>query len=105
HHQHSDEQDDPHSPLVSILWGHIGWVFVRSTGHDKTMHFEHYCRDVLRDPYYFWLERNLNWFWVYLAHAVAFFAAGLAIGWGMSGDYMAGVQFGASLLVWGVLLR
>ncbi len=105
HHQHSDEQDDPHSPLVSIIWGHVGWVFVRSTGHDRTMHFEHYCRDILRDPYYMWLERRLHWFWVYLAHAVAYFVAGLAIGWAMSGVYMTGVQFGASLLVWGVLLR
>ena len=27
HHQHSDKQPDPHSPLVSFLWSHVGWVF------------------------------------------------------------------------------
>ena len=24
HHQFSDRQDDPHSPLVNFLWGHVG---------------------------------------------------------------------------------
>ena len=28
HHQHSDEQPDPHSPLVSFLWGHLLWGMV-----------------------------------------------------------------------------
>lgn len=29
HHQHADEQPDPHSPLVNFLWGHIGWLIIR----------------------------------------------------------------------------
>lgn len=105
HHQHSDDEFDPHSPLVSFLWGHVGWVVVRNASHDGTIHYEHYCRDILRDPYYFWIERNLRWFWMYVVHAVLFFLAGLAIGTATTGDWQLGVQFGASLLVWGVLLR
>jgi stearoyl-CoA desaturase (delta-9 desaturase) len=105
HHQHSDEQADPHSPLVNLLWGHFGWIILKNGNHDKTFHYENYCRDILRDPYYMWLERKLHWFWVYVAHAVLFYLAGFVAGWAATGNVMHGVQLGASLLVWGVLVR
>lgn len=105
HHQHSDDQPDPHSPLVNLFWGHVGWVVVKNRHHDIASHYEHYCRDILRDPYYFWCERNHRWFWVYVAHAALFYLVGLAIGWTTSGDWLHGVQLGASLLVWGVFVR
>ncbi|HEY4308913.1 MAG TPA: fatty acid desaturase [Pirellulales bacterium] len=105
HHQHSDEQSDPHSPLVNLLWGHFGWIILKNGNHDKTFHYENYCRDILRDPYYMWLERKLHWFWVYVAHAVLFYLVGFAAGWATTGNVMHGVQLGASLLVWGVLVR
>jgi stearoyl-CoA desaturase (delta-9 desaturase) len=64
-----------------------------------------YAKDLLRDPFYAWLERNFHWAWVVLASWVAFFAVGflaqLIIGSGI-GD---AVQFGLSLLVWGVFVR
>lgn len=105
HHQHSDEQPDPHSPLVNLFWGHMGWVFLKNEHHDITFHYERYCRDVLRDPYYFWCERKLRWYWIYLGHALLFYFVGLAIGWTTTGNWLLGVQFGASLLVWGVFVR
>ena len=42
---------------------------------------------------------------MYAAHAVLFFVAGLLIGRWTGGDWTAGLWFGASLLVWGVLVR
>jgi stearoyl-CoA desaturase (delta-9 desaturase) len=51
------------------------------------------------------LEKRLLWVWTYLAHALVFFLAGLGIGWWLTGEYLGGVQFGLSLLVWGVLVR
>jgi stearoyl-CoA desaturase (delta-9 desaturase) len=105
HHQHSDHQDDPHSPLVSLLWGHFGWVFVKNRQHDVTVRYERYCRDILRDPYYFWCERKLHWFWIYLAHAALFYLVGVVAGCAIGGNLMSGVQLGVSLLVWGVFLR
>jgi stearoyl-CoA desaturase (delta-9 desaturase) len=83
----------------------MGWVVVKNATHDTTFHYERYCRDVLRDPYYFWIERKLRWFWLYLAHAAVYFLGGWAVGWAISGQGMLGLQFGASLLVWGVFLR
>ncbi len=30
HHQHSDQEPDPHSPLVTFFWGHIGWLIYQN---------------------------------------------------------------------------
>jgi stearoyl-CoA desaturase (delta-9 desaturase) len=68
-------------------------------------YYQRFTRDILRDPFYMKLERNENWLWVYLASVLFFFLLGLAIGWPTSGSAMAGVQFGLSLVVWGVLVR
>ena len=105
HHQHSDEQPDPHSPLVAALWGHIGWLMIENRELNNLSFYDRYARDILRDPFYMFFERRLMWLWTYVAHATLFFVAGLAIGWASTGRYMGGVQFGASLLVWGVLVR
>lgn len=105
HHQHSDEQPDPHSPLVRFFWGHMGWLLVENRDINNAGTYDRYARDILKDPFYFRLERNLMWVWVNVAQMAVFFAAGLAIGWATTGVYAAGVQFGLSLLVWGVLLR
>jgi fatty-acid desaturase len=105
HHQHSDEQNDPHSPLVNFFWAHMGWVVVRNREHARLPFFEQYARDVLRDPFYLSLERHVAWFWIYWAHALVYFLIGVACGWFATGEWMLGVQFGLSLLVWGVILR
>lgn len=105
HHQFADRQNDPHSPLVSFAWAHVTWLFVVNRSHDVVTHYESHVRDLLHDPFYFALEKRFLWLWIYVAHAMLFLAAGLAIGWARTGDYLAGVQFGVSLVVWGVLLR
>ena len=105
HHQHSDDQPDPHSPLVSLLWGHFGWIVVKNSDHERIFRYENYCRDILKDPYYFWLERNLHWAVVYLAHALVFLLAGGAVGLATTGSWLAGLQLGLSWVIWGVVLR
>jgi len=105
HHRHSDCQSDPHSPLVSFFWSHVGWVLVKNRDHSRISFFEQYARDILRDPLYFALERNLAWFWVYWLHAVFYFVAGAIAGRAMEGTWWGGLQFGASVLVWGVFFR
>ena len=105
HHNHSDEQEDPHSPLVTFLWSHMGWLLIKHREHSDVMFFEKYARDILRDRYYLWLERRLNWLWMYMAHAVLYFVIGTGVGYLMSGPTLAAVQFGLSVLVWGVFVR
>ena len=104
HHNHSDEQPDPHSPLVNFLWSHIGWLLVHNGGTNNIDTYRKFASDVFRDPFYLRLERGLLWVWIYVAHAVLFFAVGLAIGC-LTGGLLEGLRFGLSLLVWGVIVR
>ncbi len=105
HHQHSDEQPDPHSPLVSLLWGHCGWLMFTNRDFLNLNYYERFARDLLRDPFYLALERHGNWLRIYLGSMLMFFLVGLAIGWPTGGSAMAGVQLGLSLVVWGVFVR
>jgi fatty-acid desaturase len=104
HHKHSDERPDPHSPLVNFLWGHCGWLMFQNRDFLNINYYSRFTRDLLRDSFYMKLERGGNWLWVYLASMAVFFLAGFAIGWPLWG-LAAGVQFGLSLLVWGVFVR
>ena len=83
----------------------MGWVFIKNGSHDSTFHYEHYCRDILRDPYYFWMECKLRWFWCLRCARGSFLSGRIGDRLGFDGQWMAGVQFGASLVVWGVFLR
>lgn len=105
HHNHSDEEPDPHSPLVSFLWSHVGWLLVDTHGLNRISNYERYVRDLLRQPFYMTLERRFVPVWVYIGHAVLFYLAGFVWGWARDGYVMAGVQLGTSWLVWGVIVR
>ena len=105
HHQHSDEQPDPHSPLASFWWSHVGWLLVRNRNHENLGRFERYARDLLRDPFYLKLEKRLGWLRVYLIHAAVIMAAGYAVGWWLTGTLGGAMQLMWSWLIWGVVLR
>ena len=104
HHQHSDEQPDPHSPLVTFFWAHMGWLLVENRELKSIMTYERYVRDLLRDPFYLRLERNLLWVWVNLAQWAVYILVGGGLGWVLGGA-AAALQMSASLLVWGVFVR
>jgi fatty-acid desaturase len=106
HHQHSDHDADPHSPIKSLFWGHMGWVLVKNSRRESAAMYDKYARDVFRDPFYMRLERNFLWLWVYGMHAVLFYLVGFAIGWLQpAGSLAAGVHFGLVLMVWGAFVR
>ena len=105
HHRHTDERPDPHTPLVSFFWAHVGWLFVKHGEHSRFWFYEQYARDILRDRFYVRFEQKAMWLWTYIFHAVLYFLLGLIVGWASSGDYFAGAQFGLSVLVWGVFVR
>lgn len=105
HHQHSDEQPDPHSPLVTFIWGHVGWLVVENTETDSFCLLQRYSADLMRQRFYMTLERRLNWLWVYVAHAMLFAAGGLAAGLAMGLSAADAGLFSASVVVWGVVVR
>ena len=106
HHQHSDNDHDPHSPAAGWFWGHMGWVFVQDKRFNTLAVYDRYARDLLRDRFYFRLERHLRWLWVWAAHAALFPLAGLGVGLATSGgDWLEGLRWALSLTVWGVIAR
>ena len=105
HHQHADERPDPHSPLVSFFWAHIGWIVVENRELNRLGIFERYARDLLRDPFYKRLERPLWHSSVIFGSWAVFFAVGFVGELIAARNVLVAVQFGASLLVWGVFVR
>jgi stearoyl-CoA desaturase (delta-9 desaturase) len=105
HHRHSDEQPDPHSPLVSLPWGWVGWLTFRNRHLRRRGTLRRYAPDLCADPFYARLHRNRLWFYVYMAHAALFLAAGTFAGWLWTGTREGAVRFGLSVFVWGVIVR
>lgn len=107
HHLHSDEVKDPHSPIVGFFWAHINWLVHEDNRSGRSFAlYEKYARDVLRDPYYMWLEKIKYASPIfYLLHAaiITLFAGGLA--YAIYGSMQFAIQLAASVLVWGVIAR
>ena len=105
HHEYSDEQADPHSPLVSFLWAHMEWVYVENRELNRLGIYDRYAKDVLRDRFYVAIERKNRWLWIILGSWAVFFAGGLIGGLATGQSLSGALQFGASLLIWGVFVR
>jgi stearoyl-CoA desaturase (delta-9 desaturase) len=84
----------------------MGWLLVENGDVRCYSAYERYARDVLRDPFYMRLQRR-GWLplWIYAAHALAYVVVGFVIGFFAFGGLAAGIQFAASWLVWGVIVR
>lgn len=69
HHAHSDDEDDPHSPLVGLWHAHIGWMFQHRARPDI------YGKWLYKDPVIVWVDRT--WVvWVALGLVIPFAIAG-----------------------------
>jgi stearoyl-CoA desaturase (Delta-9 desaturase) len=69
HHAHSDQDDDPHSPLVSLWHAHVGWVF-HEVADTNT-----YGSWLRKDPVVVWVDR-VWWLWALLGVAIPFLIGG-----------------------------
>lgn len=106
HHNLADHQEDPHSPLVSFFWAHIGWLGSRNHTLSDHSFYEKYARDILEDPFYFYLERHrLTMLWIYLGHAAAILLIAWGVAWLALRDSSAAWRIAASVFVWGVIAR
>lgn len=105
HHLHSDHPEDPHTPLVTFLWAHIGWLCVWNGRAHSIATYCKYAPDVLRDRFYMKLEKSRGWLWFVVAHAAVFALVGAAIGFATEGTAIEAARVAASLVVWGVFLR
>ena len=58
HHAHSDGDRDPHSPLVSFLWGHVIWLAFPRDADVMLGGYRRYAQDILQDRFYRRLEQQ-----------------------------------------------
>jgi stearoyl-CoA desaturase (delta-9 desaturase) len=80
HHAHSDQDDDPHSPLVNLWHAHVGWIF------NEVADPETYGSWLRKDPVVVWVDRT---WWI----------------WGLVGMIIPFAIGGWSGLLWGGLVR
>jgi stearoyl-CoA desaturase (delta-9 desaturase) len=61
HHQYSDRNGDPHSPLDGKWWSHIGWILTGKAMHHDPQTLQRYAPELCRSPFHVRLK---NWHWV-----------------------------------------
>ena len=105
HHECSDEEGDPHSPVRGFLWAHVGWVLVKSNDATRLELYARYAKDILRDPFYRKLEDPRIYVGVLALQCLVFFGAGFLIGLVLGADLQSALVFAASWLIWGVFVR
>jgi fatty-acid desaturase len=103
HHHRADDRADPHSPLVNLFWSYVGWLFIENTDLQRAVAYDRYARDIIRDRFYRWIERAVVW--ITLAQSLVYFAAGFLIELSLGGGIDKALQFGASVWLWGVIIR
>ena len=92
HHKESDEEPDPHSPLVNFLWAHAGWLFVSLPDAHTYQEYSRFAKDLHRDKWQRFFD--MFFFPIYVLTAVVIYFAGEVYG-----------GLGMSWLVWGVFMR
>lgn len=105
HHQYSDEEPDPHSPIINFLWSHVGWIIFQDPQVHNLGVYERYAPDLLRDRFYLRQERTWYWLIAYAAHALVIYLIGATVGAIVSGTVAEATRYGMSWLVWGVFVR
>jgi stearoyl-CoA desaturase (delta-9 desaturase) len=86
HHQRSDQEGDPHSPLITAIWSHLTWLFVHHSKEQRTALYKKYAPDLLNDPMLVFFEHTY-FLWLLASGAVLW-----AIG-------------GMPMLLWGLCMR
>jgi len=86
HHQFSDKEGDPHSPIDGKWWAHMGWILKGQSLHQDIATLSRYVPDLAKSKTHIWLTKY-HWVPVVIV-AAALFAIG-----------------GLPFLMWGVFLR
>lgn len=107
HHNHSDDDDhDPHSPLKSFFWAHIGWLLITRKGHGEFYLDDRYCADLMQDRFYLALERHgFLPGAIYLLHLVLFWGVALGIYLLLGFELATSAWHALGTMVWGGVLR
>jgi fatty-acid desaturase len=94
HHQHSDEEGDPHTPKEGGWWAHTGWMLFGNSLHAQTKALSRYVPDLNRDRFHVWLSKY-HWLPISLSGVLLF-----GLGWAFGGWKNA-----VGMVLWGGFLR
>ncbi len=61
HHQNTDVEGDPHTPLEGGFWAHMGWILTGKTIHNDNSELLPYVPDLRKDRFHLWISK---WHWV-----------------------------------------
>lgn len=105
HHQHSDEDGDPHSPQERFYWGHMEWIYTADDRRQKLATYAKYVPDLMGDKFLRWLHKGEKWLLVWAAHVVLLTAVGFGAGFAFFATTDDAVQFGVQWFMWAVIVR
>jgi stearoyl-CoA desaturase (delta-9 desaturase) len=71
HHAHSDDHDDPHSPLKGFWHAHMGWLFSLKNFADPKRYVPH----LIKDPVIKWVD-DYALLWLFSALFIPFLLSG-----------------------------
>jgi stearoyl-CoA desaturase (delta-9 desaturase) len=57
HHQFSDKDGDPHTPLDGKWWAHMGWILMGKSLHQDTQTLSRYVPDLAKSRFHVWITR------------------------------------------------
>jgi len=57
HHQYSDQEGDPHSPIDGKWWAHMGWILMGKSMHHDATTLARYVPDLAKDKFHVWLTK------------------------------------------------
>jgi stearoyl-CoA desaturase (delta-9 desaturase) len=57
HHQFSDRDGDPHSPIDGKWWAHMGWILTGQSLHQNTETLARYVPDLAKSKVHIWLTK------------------------------------------------
>ncbi len=57
HHQYSDKEGDPHSPIDGKWWAHMGWILMGKSMHHDTSTLAKYVPDLSKDKFHVWITK------------------------------------------------
>ena len=57
HHQYSDLEGDPHSPIEGKWWAHMGWILMGKSMHHDTTTLARYVPDLAKDKFHVWITK------------------------------------------------
>lgn len=83
HHAHTDKEGDPHNAHRGLAWTHFEWLYRPNEGRCSPEEERRYSPDLVKDPYYRFLDRFHVPLQVLLGVALFHFGGWSWVVWGM----------------------